>query len=395
VETLAVGVWFDIGTRNESAQHNGIAHLLEHMVFKGTQRRNALQIAEEIESVGGHTNAYTARDYTAYYARVLARDGELAVDLLSDIILNSTFDPIELEREKQVIIQEIHQTQDTPDDIIFDHLQSAIYGDQPLGRAILGQPDIIQSIPSEAIRDYRNAKYGSNNTVLAAAGKVDHDRIVEYANRYFAGMKPVAADTVPPSTYTPTMQIEARDLDQCHVTLALPACGIKHPDYYAYSVYSTLLGGSSSSRLFQEVREKRGLAYSIYSFLSTTDDEGTIAIYAGTGADKVDELAGVVRDQLLSTMDRIDDAELRRAKQQIKSGILMGLEQTFGRAELMAQNLLTFGRIVPTEEVMEKIDAVDAAHIQKMLGDCLRQKPALAGIGPAPSIDNWKNFSLC
>lgn len=394
LETVAIGAWFDVGTRNEDAAQNGIAHLLEHMLFKGTKRRSALAIAEEIESVGGHTNAYTSREHTAYYARVLHGDIELAVDLLADIVQNSVFDPIELEREKQVIIQEIGQSFDTPDDIVFDYLQKSAYGDQPLGRPILGIPELITAVSSEDIIRYQRRYYGANRMILAAAGKVNHAELVRLAERHFGGLPRTDNAVIAPSLYNPVPSLESRNVEQGHVVLAFPACGNRDDNYFAYSVYSTLMGGSSSSRLFQEVREKLGLAYSIYSFISNTDDSGIWGVYAAPGPQSVRQLSDVLRAQFANSLDHITDDELKRAKQQLKASTLMSLEQPFGRAEQAAQSLLTFDRILPLSEIIEKIEAVDKKDMQDLMRQSLSHKPALAAVGPEMAVEEWRKFEL-
>ncbi|TAH36076.1 MAG: insulinase family protein [Alphaproteobacteria bacterium] len=394
IETVALGVWFDVGTRNELPKQNGIAHLLEHMLFKGTSRRTALQISEEIENVGGHTNAYTSRDLTAYYARVMHQDTELAIDLLADLIQNSTFDATELEREKQVIIQEINLSRDTPDDIIFDYMQMAAYGNQPLGMSILGKPEVIAKISGADLKKYAGIHYCAPKTVIAVAGRVDHAQLLDWVKKYFGQLSPVSDAPIPPSVYKPENILINKDSEQAHLSLALPACGGKDPDYYAYSIYATLLGGGSSSRLFQEVREKRGLAYTVSAFLSNVDDTGLLGIYVGTAPGEVAKLAEVLREQLVDSSRNIKKAELDRAKQQLKAGMLMALEQPFSRAENTAQHLLTFGRVLSVAELIEKIDNVTPADIHRIVGKMISAKPALAGIGPKKSMKVWEKFEL-
>lgn len=392
--TVAVGVWFNVGTRNEPIEKNGVAHLLEHMLFKGTSRRTAQQISEAIENVGGHSNAYTARDVTAYYLRLLHQDLPLGIDVLADMLQHSVFDPLELAREQQVIIQEIGQAEDTPDDIIFDHLQQAAYGPVPMGLPILGQPDVIAALQSADVAAYAQNVYTANQAVLAVAGRVDHDALVDLAARHFARLPNHPPAPPVPGAFLGQPILLPRNLEQTHVALALPAVGNLHPDYFAYSVYTTLLGGSSASRLFLEVREKHGLAYSIHSFLSNVDDSGLMIVYAGTGHDAVPKLADLIRAEILATAQHITPVELARAKQQLKAGMLMGLEQPFARAEQMAQHLLTYGRVLGIEEMMQKIDAVTAADIQSLVQTMIATKPALAALGPEQSIACWQQMSL-
>ncbi len=394
VETTSFGVWFNCGTRDESPDQNGIAHLLEHMMFKGTQRRSARQIAEQIENVGGYSNAYTSREHTAYYARVMAKDLGLAADIIGDCLQNSLFQELELEREKQVIIQEIGQNIDTPDDIVFDHLQKAAYGDQPLGRQILGQAEIIRAITPGQLKDYAARHYAYGNIVISASGKLDHARLVDLAQLHFAALPQHRPGTLSPSGFTPMPVFDVRDSEQAHLALALPACGTYSNEYYKFSVMSNILGGTSSSRLFQEVREKRGLAYSVYSFISSVDDAGILGVYAGTGPESAALLRQVVEDEMKKLSDGCTDEELERAKQQAKSALLMGLEQSFSRAEYWAQSFLTYGRLVPVSEFIGQIDAIGKSDVRAAAEFVLAQKPAIAAVAPQKAIEEWEKFSL-
>src|SRR6266550_102270 len=267
VDTVSLGIWVDVGTRHEPPEINGVAHFLEHMAFKGTNRRSARGIAEEIEAVGGHLNAYTSRESTAYYARVLKEDVPLALDILADILQNSTFDPEELERERTVILQEIGQANDTPDDIIFDNFQERAFPEQPMGRPVLGRPEIIRQLSREAVMGYLREHYGAARMILSAAGNLDHDRFVDLAATLLSGMTAERAIATEPARYVGGDHREARDLEQLHLVLGFPGLPLGDPDYYAATVLSTAFGGGMSSRLFQEVREKRGLVYSIHSFV--------------------------------------------------------------------------------------------------------------------------------
>jgi predicted Zn-dependent peptidase len=393
VQTASVGVWVDVGARHETVEVNGVAHMLEHMAFKGTKRRSARLIAEEIENVGGQLNAYTSREQTAYYARVLADDIPLAVDLLADILQHSTFDPDELERERGVILQEIGQTQDTPDDLVFDVFQEAAYPDQPLGRSILGPVETVAGMSRDALIGYMGSHYTPSRMVLSAAGKVDHDALVEMAEQQFTAL-PAAGEgaLVEPGTYTGGEKREQRELEQAHLLLGLPAFSYLDDDFYALQVLSVMLGGGMSSRLFQEVREKRGLAYSVFSFASCYKDSGIFGIYAGTGEKETKDLVPVVCDEFLGLLEKPLEEELVRARAQLKASLMMGLESCFAQSEDLARQLLIFDRRIPQDEVIEKIDAVDAALIkrvgQRLLGPV---RPTLAAIGPLaalPGVDS-------
>jgi predicted Zn-dependent peptidase len=304
VQTASVGVWIDVGARYETPEVNGVAHLLEHMAFKGTERRSARAIAETIENVGGQLNAYTSREHTAYYARVLADDLPLAVELLADILQHSTFDESELARERGVVLQEIGQVQDTPDDLVFDLFQETAYPGQSLGRSILGPAEIVAAMPRTALIDYMARHYGPERMVLAAAGKVEHGRLVELAERLFGELPARGQHLAERAHYAGGERRDERELEQAHLLLGLPAFAYTDEDFYALQVLSTVLGGGMSSRLFQEVRENRGLAYSVFSFASCYNDTGVLGIYAGTGEKETAELVPVVCDEFLNLIDR-------------------------------------------------------------------------------------------
>ena len=308
LQTASLGVWVDVGTRYEPAEVNGVAHLLEHMAFKGTARRSARAIAEEIERVGGSLNAYTSREHTAYYARILADDVGLAADILADILRNSTFDPAELEKERHVVLQEIGQVKDTPDDLVFDLLQEASYPDQPMGRAILGPEAIVQGMPREALIDYMARHYGPKRLVFAGAGKIEHARLVDLAQRLFGDLPATepADGRAGPLQRRHAGSSSGPDLEQVHLCLAVEGLPYHHPDHFALQVLSTALGGGMSSRLFQEARENRGLCYSIFSFASAYADTGQLGVYAGTDPEDVPELMQVVADETRALIEEPD-----------------------------------------------------------------------------------------
>ena len=393
VESAAVGVWVDVGARHEAAEVNGVAHMLEHMAFKGTAKRDARRIAEEIEAVGGSLNAYTSRENTAYYARVLKADVPLAVDILSDILQHSTFDETELDRERAVIIQEIGQSFDTPEDLIFDQFQEVLYPDQPLGRPILGTEELIKSIPRADIASYMKRNYMASGMVLAAAGNVDHAALVAQAESAFAEIGTGVPPTAAPARYAGGERFENRDLEQVHFTLGFDGVPYGDPDYYAASVFSYLLGGGMSSRLFQEIREKRGLVYSIYSFTSPYRDGGNFGVYAGTGEKEVDELVPVLSDELNKVASKITAEELARTKAQMKAGMLMSLESTSSRCERLAQNMLIHGRVHSYQEIIDKIDAVDEAAVGRVAQRMMRSKPTVAALGPVGRLERMAPIS--
>jgi predicted Zn-dependent peptidase len=389
VDTVSLGIWVDVGTRHEPAAINGAAHFLEHMAFKGTERRSARAIAEEIEAVGGHLNAYTSRESTAYYAKVLKEDLPLALDILSDILQNSTFDPEELERERTVILQEIGQANDTPDDIIFDHFQECAYPEQAMGRPVLGRPEIIRGLSRDAVVSYLRDHYGAQRMVLAAAGNLEHERLVDLAETVLSDLPAERDVTTEPARYTGGDRREDRDLEQLHLVLGFPGVTLGDPDYYAASVLSTAFGGGMSSRLFQEIREKRGLVYAIHSFVHGYRDGGLFGIYAGTGEDEAAELVPALCEEAMKLQDGLTAIELSRAKAQMKAGLLMSLESTSARCEQLAQHLLIYGTPFDPPEVVRRIESVDDAAIRRVVSRWRSAPPTVAALGPLSRLENY------
>jgi len=390
VETVSLGVWVHVGTRHERPEVNGVSHLLEHMAFKGTERRSARRIAEEIEAVGGYLNAYTSRELTAYTATVLKEDVALAVDIIADILQHSVFDETELARERAVVLQEIGQAEDTPDDIVFDMFQEAAFPDQPMGRPVLGRADIVGHMPRNALVDYLAAHYAAPRMVLSAAGNLDHAALVDAAARAFDSLPAGTRSTPDRARYGGGERREDRDLEQAHLVVGFEGIPYADPDYYAQSVYSTILGGGMSSRLFQEIRENRGLVYSIYSFSSSYQDSGLFGVYAGTGDEQVQELVPVLCDEMRATADVIGSDELKRARAQLRAGILMSLESTSSRCEQLARQLIFYNRAVPIEEISAGIEAVDEAQVRRVVHRLMETPPALAAIGPLDHLEPFE-----
>ena len=356
------------------------------MAFKGTARRSAMAIAEAVEDVGGHINAYTAREQTAYYVKLLKEDLALGADIIGDILTHSVFAAEELERERGVILQEIGQANDTPDDIVFDHFQETAYPDQPMGRPTLGREAGIETMGRDVLTGYMRRHYTADNVVVAAAGALTHERVLALASEHFADLPQGAAPIAAPGTYGGGEFREARDLDQVHIVLGFPAMSYVDPDFYPSMLLSTLLGGGMSSRLFQEIRERRGLVYSIYSFTAPAMDGGLFAIYAGTGEDEAKELVPVTLEELRRVQLDVNEDELRRARAQVKAGLLMSLESTGSRCEQLARQLQVFGRIVPVAETVAKIEAVTLADIRRAAARIFRGRPTLAAMGPASHV---------
>jgi predicted Zn-dependent peptidase len=386
VETVSLGVWAGVGTRHETKEHNGVAHLLEHMAFKGTKRRSARQIAEEIESVGGLLNAYTGREQTAYYAKMLAADMPLAIDVLSDILQNSVYDPAELERERAVVLQEIGQAEDTPDDIIFDHFQERAFPDQPMGWPVLGRAEIIGALPREVVAGYLESRYRPEKMVVAAAGNIDHDRLVDLVAKSLDRLPTGAAPATLPADYRGGEHREERDLEQVNVVLGFSGVSHHDPDYYAAAVLSQLLGGGMSSRLFQEVREKRGLVYSIHTFSSSYSDSGLFGVYAGTGEKEAAEMMPVICEEVMKVDDTLEEIEVTRSAAQLKAGTLMSREGTSSRCEQLASQLLLYDRPIPPEEVVARIEAVGPVEVARIARRIFASAPTLASLGPVANV---------
>jgi predicted Zn-dependent peptidase len=383
LESASLGIWVTAGGRHERAEQNGIAHFLEHMAFKGTARRSALQIAEEIEDVGGYLNAYTSREVTAYYARVLKDDVGLAFDVISDIVLNPVFDPRELEVERGVILQEIGQALDTPDDVIFDWLQEVAYPDQPMGRTILGAEERVRAFSRDDLARFVAEHYAPERMILSAAGAVDHDMLVRLAERAFGHLAPVRAGLVAPAGFVGGERRELKSLEQVHFTLGLEGPSYIDDMIYTAQTYAGALGGGMSSRLFQEAREKRGLAYTIFAQAGAYSDTGLITIYAGTSADQIESLALLTIDELRRAASDMSFAEVDRARAQMKAGLLMGLESASSRAERLARQVSIWNRVIPLEETVEKIDAVDLGLVRGFAEDVATSaRAALAVYGP-------------
>ena len=358
VKTAAIGVLVAVGSRHESVREHGLSHLLEHMAFKGTRRRSARQIAEEIEAVGGDLNAATSAETTAYYARVLKADVPLALDVLADILSDPTFDREEITREQSVIVQEIGAVSDTPDDLIFEHLNAIAFPDQPLGRSILGTANTVRSFHDGTLRDYLGRHYRAPDIVVAAAGAVDHAAVVADVEQRFASFTGPASPLPEPAKFGGGSRVEKRELEQVHIAMALPGVAVTDDSLYSLQVFTNILGGGMSSRLFQEARERRGLCYSIYSFHIPYSDTGMFGLYAGTDAADTAELMRVIVGEIAGTADSISEPEIARSKAQMKAGLLMALESSGARIEQLARQMITRGRPIPVDELVEKVDAV-------------------------------------
>lgn len=395
LETAALGVWTGVGGRDEKPNEHGISHLLEHMAFKGTTTRSSREIAEEIEAVGGDLNAATGVETTAYYARVMKADVPLALDVLSDILSNPIFDAKELECEKGVIEQEIGAAQDTPDDVVFEQLNELCYPDQPIGRSLLGTPETLERFNSEMLHGYLKTHYRGPDMVVAAAGAIEHGMVVAEVERRFAGFD--AASPPQPSAATfghGGSRVVHRDLEQAHLTLALEGVPQTDGSLFSLQVFTSVLGGGMSSRLFQEVREKRGLCYSIYTFHAPYADTGLFGLYTGTDPSDAPEMMEVVVDVIGEAVETLTEAEIARAKAQMKAGLLMALESCSARAEQLARHMLVYGRPQSVGELMARIDAVSVESTRDAARGLLaRSRPAVVALGSGRGLDTAVAFA--
>ncbi|MBM1688982.1 M16 family metallopeptidase [Sulfitobacter geojensis] len=389
--SASIGVWVSAGGRHETPQQNGIAHFLEHMAFKGTAKRTSLQIAEAIEDVGGYINAYTSREVTAYYVRVLENDVALGLDVIADILRNPVLDPNEIEVERGVILQEIGQALDTPDDVIFDWLQEQAYPGQPLGRTILGPSERVSNFDRSDLQGFIKDHYGPEQMILSAAGAVDHDEIVKLAEELFGDMPAKPLFQMDVASFKGGEVRQNKALEQAHFALGFESPGYRAEDIYVAQIYASALGGGMSSRLFQEIRENRGLCYTIFAQAGAHADTGMMTIYAGTSAEQLPELASITIDEMKRAATDMSPAEVARARAQMKAGLLMGLESPSNRAERLARLIQIWDRIPSLKETIEKIDAVTTGDVRDLAQRMAADAPAaLALYGPveaAPGLD--------
>lgn len=381
VETLAVGLYADVGARSEPEGLSGLAHMVEHMVFKGAGNRDARAIAEDIEDVGGSLNAWTARDHTVFHGRLLAGDLALGVGMIADLVRAPHFDADELEREKGVVLSELGEARDTPDDIVFDHLQLAAFPRQPLGRPVLGDEASIAAIDADALRAWVAGQYRPDGLVLAAAGKVDEAELLRLAEAHFGDMAPGAPATPPAASFAAGAKHDRRRFDQIHLALGWQGVGYRDPAVHALSLFTTAAGGGMSSRLFQELREQRGLAYSVYAWAQSYAETGLFGVYCAAQRDQGAEALALAEEVLARTAEGLTEAELERARVQAKAGLLMGLEGPAARCDHLARQIQVHGRIVPVAETVAALDAVDLAAAREAGARALSGGRAIATVG--------------
>ncbi|MFZ0724761.1 MAG: pitrilysin family protein [Desulfobacterales bacterium] len=385
VRSVSMGVWVNVGARDESAAENGLSHLIEHMIFKGTRQRTAYQIAKEFDAIGGHTNAFTSYENTCYHARVMDAHLETMVDILTDIFLNSEFAEEEVAKERPVIFQEIGMVEDSPEEFIHVLSGSAFWGDNPLGRPIIGTPENIRAFTSEKIKAFFHQFYQPSQIVVAVAGNVSHEKILALAGPAFSTIK---TGPVFPARQTPAgrpqVKLHQRSLEQVHVCLATHGVSISDPKRYAFSLLNTIFGGNMSSRLFQKIREHRGLAYAVYSFISSYEDTGLFGAYVGVQPDKVRETVGLIVEEMHTLSKHpVEDGELNDAKNFTKGNLLLAAESVDNQMVRLAQNEISFGRSVPLEEIIDQVEAITAADIRDLAAELFRKDHlALTALGP-------------
>jgi predicted Zn-dependent peptidase len=391
--SVSMGVWVDVGARDESELESGLSHLIEHMIFKGTRKRSAFQIAKEFDAIGGHTNAFTAMENTCYHARVMDTHTETMVDILSDIFINSVFDPAEVEKERPVILQEIGMVEDSPEEYVHVLSGHNFWGDNPLGRSILGSPKNIIQFDDQMIKKFFHRLYQPERIVISAAGNLDHNRLVDLVQPTFETIKPGNGF---PQRITPqgcsVVDLTHRDLEQMHICLSAKGLSITDPRRYAFSLLNTILGGNMSSRLFQEVREKRGLAYSVYSFISSHGDTGMFGAYVGVAPKRAQETTRLVLDEIHRLRkERVESSELKGAIEYTKGGLMLASESIDNQMVRSAQNEIHFGCEIPLQEIIEKVEAVSQDDILELANDLFHPRQmALTLLGPAHG--DKKNF---
>jgi predicted Zn-dependent peptidase len=397
VRSVSFGIWVAVGSRDESPQLGGVSHFLEHLLFKGTRRRSALDISAAIEAVGGETNAFTTKEYTCYYARVLDADLPLAIDVMCDLVTDSVLEPADVETERGVILEEIAMHDDEPSDEVHDLFVRSIYGEHPLGRLISGTPQTISPMSRRQIQGFYRRRYLPPSIVVAAAGNLDHGKVVRWVREAFAALDTPAAPVPhrPPSPAVPVRgpqtTVKSKDTEQVHLVLGSPGIARLDERRFAVGVLNNVLGGGMSSRLFQEIREKRGLAYSVYSYTSQYADSGVFAVYAGCAPGKVDEVLDLTRTTLASfAAHGITRAELTRGKGMLKGALVLGLEDTGSRMSRLGKGELLYDELLSVDELLARVDAVDADQVNTVAAELLTRPTSLAVIGP---VDPAASFS--
>ena len=387
-ESVTFGVWNDVGSRDEHEEINGTAHFLEHMAFKGTTSKSAKEIAEKIDNVGGFMNAYTSEETTAYYVQMLEQNLNDGIEVISDILQNSTFDPEELEKERGVILQEIGMYLDDPSEMVNDYWQRTAFPNQPLGRLIIGKKDIIRSIKREKIVNFMKDNYHPTKMVVSAAGKINHDEFVAQISNRMKNLPDGKTDKRIKAAYKGGEYRQDKDLEQIHLVLGFEGLDYYDEDFYALKIYSAIMGAGMSSRLFQEIREKRGLVYSIHAYSRSFYDAGTFQVVAGTGEKQIKELLPVLCDELQEVPKNLTEKEIEKSKSQLRSATLMSRESTMSNASIGVHQILTKGKLIDKNEIIQKIQNVSKSSIEKVANKIVKSKPTIASIGPIKELES-------
>ncbi len=391
LETAALGVWAHAGSVDEREAEHGVAHLLEHMAFKGTKRRTARSLAEQIEAVGGHLNAATSHQRTGYYARLLKEDIVLGVDILADILQHPLFDETELAKEREVVVQEIGEAADTPDDVVFELLMAATWDGHPLARSILGTPQTVRAQTPHSLRGFMDRCYTPQTMVIAAAGNIDDESLLATLDGYFGAMKTAGAV---PARSTPSfkggVRHDHRDIEQTHLAFGFPGVASRDNDFFAARIYADVLGGGMSSRLFQTIREERGLAYSVYAFADGFEECGLIGAYLSADKSQIAEAARLIRQEMVAMAEQVTQVEIDRARAMLRSSLMMGLESPAARIESAAGQIFTYGEVMPPPEIIRRLDAVTVDDVKRCARHALAGPHAIAMVGPG-DIDVVEN----
>ncbi len=394
LESASLGIWAKSGSRFEEENEHGISHLLEHMAFKGTKNRSAQQIAEQIENVGGELNAATSIEHTGYFARILKEDSPLAAEILSDILQNSIFDEQELKREQQVIVQEIGASHDDPDEQVFDNFLLTAYPNQSIGRPILGTVESVCSFTPKAIRSYMQKNYVGDRMIVTAAGNIDHFKLVEIIEKYFSKITPSGINRPQKAQYIGGDKRVISKHEQVHILLGIEGRAYNADGYYACQILAKILGGGMSSRLFQNLREKRGLCYSIYAFSWSFADSGILAISSATGPEQIGELVPLIIDELKYATQNISEEEVIRVRNQIRASLLMSLESPTARSAQLAKQQILWGRPIPMAEIIERINKITANRVKQIAIELLdKAKPTISALGPVKNLADYQTIN--
>jgi len=386
--TVSLGFWVNVGSRDEASNEAGITHFIEHMLFKGTSKRSALEIAKELDRLGGYSNAFTAREQTCFHAKVLPEDVPQILELLTDLLLNSRFAEEDIEREKKVILQEIKTVEDSPEELVHELFGSFLWGESPLGRSILGEWETVSAFTREDIVSFFERYYGPPNLYLVATGKIDHEKLCDITEDYLKEIKLCFKSERRPPHPQSGFRVYTRELEQVHFVLGVPTPGAKEEARYSALYLNTLLGGNMSSRLFQEIREKRGLAYTVYSFLSLYEDVGVLGIYAAVEREKLRETLTIIAEEVANFCEgKFQEEEQRAAFDHLKSALLLSSDSLETRMTRLARNEILFGRYIPFEETLERLRTLPSSEITAFSKKIFGRQPALVVLGPVSEED--------